>query len=49
MKEDSLLSSLSNLSYHANPLHIDFFNDSSPALGTEGYPETKLKPQFDQQ
>lgn len=49
MKEDSLLSSLSNLSYQANPLHIDFFNDSSPALGTGGYPETKLKPQFDQQ
>lgn len=48
MKEDSLLSSLSNVSYHANPLHIDFFNDSSPALGTAGYPETKLKPNFEQ-
>lgn len=38
MKEDSLLSSLSNHSYHANQLHIDFFNDSSPALGGSGYP-----------
>ena len=30
MKEDSLLSSLSNISYHANNHSMDFFNDSAP-------------------
>lgn len=28
MKEDSLLSNVSNVSYHANSSGIDFFNDS---------------------
>lgn len=40
MKEDSLLSSLSNVSYHAHQNSNDFFNDSSPA---GGYPELKVK------
>ena len=46
MKEDSLLSSLSNVSYHANQHHNDFFNDSSPA---GGYPDIKIKPPKDQE
>lgn len=40
MKEDSLLSSLSNFSYHHNNHSNDFFNDSTP-LG--GEPEFKIK------
>ncbi len=41
MKEDSLLSSLSNLSYHANNNSIDFFNDSA-SMG--GFNEIKVRP-----
>lgn len=41
MKEDSLLSSLSNVSYYGNHHHTDFFNDSAPA---GGHPELKIKP-----
>lgn len=42
MKEDSLLSNLSNVSYHANSSQIDFFNDSGP---NGGFHELKLKEQ----
>lgn len=30
MKDDSLLSNLSNVSYHASNSGIDFFNESGP-------------------
>jgi hypothetical protein len=46
MKEDSLLSSLSNLSYHANNNGLDFFNDSAP-MGA--YPEVKMKAPIEQE
>lgn len=45
MKEDSLLSNLSNLSYHANNHGLDFFCDSA-SMGLFGEP--KLKPPVEQ-
>lgn len=36
MKEDSLLSSLSNVSYNGLHHHHDFFNDSAPVGGHSG-------------
>jgi hypothetical protein len=46
MKEDSLLSNLSNLSYHGNNNSVDFFNESS-LVGS--YAEIKAKEQVEQE